>query len=85
MLAPGGSLALNGKGSVLGLRYSWVGLERTPDGVDLVAALGDDRQRETEVSRASVASSAVEIRLSSPADGTVSYSWRPEGGQGSGT
>lgn len=67
--------------TVLGHRYSWVGLQRTATGVDLVAALGDDRQRETEVSRTLVASSAVEIRLVSPADGTVHYDWRTEGGE----
>lgn len=67
--------------TVLGLRYSWVGLQRTATGVDLVAALGDDRQHETEVSRTPVESSAVEIRLTSPADGTVHYCWRTEGGE----
>lgn len=66
--------------TVLGLRYSWVGLQRTATGVDLVAGLGDDRQRETEVTRQPVTSSAVEIRLTSPGDGTVAYAWRGEGG-----
>jgi len=66
--------------TVLGRRYSWVGLQRTATGVDLVAALGDDRQREAEVSRTPVTGSAVEILLTSPADGTVTYSWRADDG-----
>ena len=60
--APGARLGV----TVLGLRYSWVGLRRTESGgVELVAALGDDRQRETEVSVLAVASDAVEVRLTS--------------------
>ena len=63
--------------TVLGLRYSWVGLRRAEDGgVELVAALGDDRQRESQVSIQRISGDAVEIRLTSPADGRVGYDWR---------
>lgn len=67
--------------TVLGRRYSWVGLQRTATGVDLVAVLGEDRQHETRVTDLPLATNAVEIRLSSPADGTVSYAYRAQAGE----
>jgi hypothetical protein len=66
--------------TVLGLKYSWVGLRRGDDGAaHLIAALGNDRQCETQVSTQAVPGDAVEILLTSPGDESVAYAWRTQG------
>lgn len=63
--------------TVLGRRYSWVGLRRTARGVELVAARGDDRQHEVEVHSEIVPADGAEVMVRSDGDGRVRYRWRP--------
>lgn len=67
---------------VLGREYSWLGLERTPAGVDVVcrrSAPGGGAAVEETVAQAPAPGPDVDLRAAVDADGEVTWSWRAHG------
>lgn len=62
---------------VLGKEYAWVGLLRTPTGVDVACRRSAPGGGEESVAQVPAPSAAVELRARADDTGTVTFSWRP--------
>lgn len=66
---------------VLGLRYCWLGLVSTDDGVVVTAGSGGETRKETRLlAPVEVSGRQVELRARFEADGAARLSWRAPGG-----